>query len=169
MRKFIRFVSAVTDYTGRYTKWLVYALIVVVVIDVVLRYVFNRPPVWAYDVSVMLGGTIYVLAFAYTHRYNGHVRVDVFYAHLSPRKKAVIDAAGTFFCIVPLMVLLMMESWEWMWRAWKINERFMETYFYPPVAPFRTIVLIGFGLLLLQAIAELIKNVYFVVKNKPYA
>ncbi len=169
MKRLTDIVDAISGYSGGLMKWFAYLLIIVVVIDVVMRYVFNRPPVWAYDISVMLGGTIYVMAWAYTHRYNGHVRVDVFYTHLSPRKKAVIDTAGTFFFIFPLMMLLILESWEWMWRSWVINERFMETYFYPPVAPFRTIVMIGFCLLLLQAIAEFMKNLYFVVKNKPYA
>ncbi len=169
MKRLLNAIDAISSYIGGLTKWLAYILILVVVVDVVMRYVFNRPPVWAYDIAVMLGGTIYVLAWAYTHRHDSHVRVDIFYTRLGPRGKAVIDAVGTFIFIFPLMAVLIPEAWDWMWRSWKINERFMETYFYPPVAPFRTIVMLGFSLLLLQAIAEFVKNLYFVVKNKPYA
>ena len=168
MRKLVRIIDAISGYAGGLMKWFAFALILVVVYDVVLRYVFNAPPVWAYDMVVMIGATLYVLAWAYTHRYHGHVRVDVIYAHLSPRKKAIIDAAGTLFLVFPLLAFLIKESFRWMWRSWEISERFMETYWYPPVAPFRTIIMLGFCLLLLQAIAELTRNLYFVAKNRPY-
>ncbi len=169
MRRLLSMIDAISGYMGGLMKWFCYILVLVVVTDVVLRYVFNAAPVWAYDISVMLGGTIYVLAWSYTHRYDGHVRVDIFYARMSPRKKAILDVVGTFIFVFPLMAILIKESWEWAWRAWVINERFMETYFYPPVAPFRTIVLIGFCLLLLQSIAIFTRDLYFVVRNKPYA
>lgn len=168
MRKLLRVIDAVSGYTGGLTKWLCYALILVVVYDVIMRYVFNDPPMWAFDTAVMLGGTIYVLAWAYTHRHRGHVRVDVIYANLSPRKKAIIDAGGTLLLLFPLLALIIHESFRWMLRAWVIHERFMETYWYPPVAPFRTIVMLGFCLLFLQGVAEFVRNLYFSVKNKPY-
>ena len=168
MRKLLRVIDSVSGYTGGLMKWFVYALVLVVVFDVIMRYVFNAPPMWAFDTAVMLGGAIYVLAFTYTHRYGGHVRVDVVYVHLSPRRKAIVDAAGTLFLLFPLMALLIHESFQWMWRAWVIHERFMETYWYPPVAPFRMIVMLGFCLFSLQAVAEFIRNLHFVIKNKPY-
>ena len=168
MRKLVRFIDAVSGYTGGFAKWLAFALILVVVYDVVMRYVFNAPPMWAYDIAIMLGGTIYVLAWAYTHRYRGHVRVDVIYANLSPRTKAIIDATGTLFLLFPLLALLIQESFSFTWRAWKIGEIFRETYWYPPLAPFRTVVLIGFCLFTLQAVAQFIRDLYFSVKNKPY-
>lgn len=168
MRKLVRFIDAISGYTGGFAKWLAFALILVVVYDVIMRYVFNAPPEWAYDSAIMLGGTIYVLAWAYTHRYRGHVRVDIIYANLSPRGKAIIDAAGTLFLLFPLLALLIEESFSFMWRAWKIGEIFRETYFYPPAAPFRTMVWIGFCLFTIQAIAQFIRDLYFAVKNKPY-
>jgi len=168
MRKLVRIIDAISGYTGGFAKWLAYALILVVAYDVVMRYVFNAPPVWAYDMVIMIGGTIYVLAWAYTHRYHGHVRVDVIYTHLSPRTKAIIDAACTLVLLFPLLALLVHESFLWQWKAWEINERFMETYWYPPAAPFRTMVWIGFCLLSLQVIAHFIRDLYFSVKNKPY-
>ncbi|HEY82669.1 MAG TPA: TRAP transporter small permease subunit [Dehalococcoidia bacterium] len=168
MRKLVRIIDSISGYAGGFAKWLAYLLVLVVVYDVLMRYVFNAPPMWAYDSAVMLGGTIYVLAWAYTHRYRGHVRVDVIYTHLSPRTKAIIDAAGTFFLLFPLLGILVHESFVWQWRAWKIGERFMETYFYPPAAPFRTMVLLGFCLLSLQAVAQFIRDLYFCLKNKPY-
>lgn len=168
MRKLLRVIDSISGYTGGVMKWFCYALVLVVVYDVIMRYVFNDPPMWAFDTAVMLGGTIYVLAWAYTHRYRGHVRVDVIYHHLSHRARAIIDAAGTLFLFFPLLALVIHESFRWMWRAWVIHERFMETYWYPPVAPFRTIVMLGFCLLLLQGIAQFIRDSYIVIKNKPY-
>lgn len=168
MRKVVRVIDAISGYTGGFLKWLTYALILVVAYDVFMRYIVNAPPMWAYDVSVMLGGTIYVMGWAYTQRYRGHVRVDVIYTHLSLRGKAIVDAAGSFFLFFPLMAVLIYEAFHWMWRAWAIHERFMETYWFPPVAPFRTVVLIGFSLLFLQWFAQFIRDLYLSINNKPY-
>lgn len=168
MRRIVRVIDSTIRYIGETEKWLCFALILVVVYDVIMRYVFNNPPMWAFDTSIMLGGTIYVLAWSFTHLYRGHVRVDVIYANLSPRKKAIIDAAGTLFLLFPLIALLIRESFRWMWRAWTIKEVFMITYWYPPAAPFRSVVFIGFCLLFLQAIPQFIRDFYFSVKNKPY-
>lgn len=168
MRRLVRVIDSISGYSGGFAKYLVYLLILVVVYDVVMRYVFNNPPMWAFDTAVMLGGTIYVLAWSFTHLHHGHVRVDVIYANLSPRKKAIIDATGTLLLLFPLIALLIHESFCWMWRAWAINEIFMETYWYPPIAPFRSVVLVGFCLFFLQAIPHFIRDLYFSVKNKPY-
>lgn len=166
MRRLVNIIDAISGYIGGFAKWLVFLLILVVVFDVFMRYVINAPPMWAYDSVIMIGGTIYVLAWAYTHRYHGHVRVDVFYARLTTRKKAVIDTAGTLLLGFPLLTLLTLEAFKWMWTAWEINERFMETYWYPPAAPFRTMVWLGFCLLYLQVISQFVRDLYLVIKNK---
>jgi len=168
MRKLVRFIDSVSGYTGGVAKWLCFALILIVVFDVVMRYIFSAPPMWAFDCTVMLGGTIYVLAFSYTHLPQGHVRVDIIYTNLSPRAKAIIDAAGTLFLLFPLTGIIILEAFNWTWHSWEIGEKFVETYWYPPMAPFRTIVLIGFCLFTLQAVAGFVRNLYFAVKNKNY-
>lgn len=168
MRKVLTTIDNISGYTGGLIKYFCFLLILVVVYGVVMRYVFNNPPMWAFDTAVMLGGSIYVLAFAYTHRYRAHVRVDVIYANLSPRVQAIIDAAGAFLLLFPLIVFLIREAYTFMVRAWEIGEIFRETAFYPPAAPFRTVVFIGFCLLGLQSLAIFFRDMYYALRNKPY-
>lgn len=168
MRKLLRTMDSISGYTGGLLKWLCYALVLIVVIDVVARYVFRAPTVWAYDVSYMLGAVIYSLAWTYTQRYREHVRVDVVYTRLSPRKKAIIDALGTLFVFLPLVALLTVESSRWAWKAWLIKERMVETYWYPPAAPIRTVVALAFALLFFQLVAELTRRGYFAIKGTAY-
>ena len=167
MRKALRIIDSISDYTAGLVKWFCYALVLVVVFDVVMRYVFNAPTVWGYETAMMTGGSIYVLAWAYTHRHHRHVRVDVIYSHLSLRRKAIIDVVGTLFLLFPVMILLIYASGDWAWRAWSIGERSHETYWYPPMAPFRTAVLIAFCLFTFQAAAQFIRDFYVMVKNRP--
>jgi len=160
MRTFVRAIDALSGYAGGLAKWFCYALILIIVYDVTMRYVFSAPTMWAFETAMMLGGTVYALAYAYTHRYHGHVRVDVIYMRFSPRVRAAIDVLGTFFLFFPLLGFIIHASFALTWRAWAIGETSDITYWYPPLAPFRTAVLLGFCLLALQAIAHFIRDLY---------
>ena len=168
MRKLLRLIDSVTDYAGSVVMWFCYVLVLVVVYDVLMRYAFTAPTMWAHETAIMLGGSIYALAWAYTHRHNGHVRVDVFYLRLSPRGRAIIDVVGGLFFWLPLALILLNISFSWAWRAWVIGEKSTITYWYPPLAPFRTVVVIGFCLLAFQALAHLFRDSYLLIKGKAY-
>lgn len=169
MRKILRGIDSISGLIGGgFVKWLIYILILIIIYDVIARYVFRAPTIWGYDTSLMIGATIYGLAWCYTQRYHGHVRVDVVYTHISPRKKAIVDAVGTFLVHLPLVGLLTYEASKWAIRAWVIEERMVETYWYPPAAPVRTAIALAFVLLFLQLIAELVRQGYFALKGASY-
>lgn len=168
MRAILRVVDSISEWTGKIVRWLCVALVLVMTYEVTMRYVFDAPTMWAYETSVMIGGSIFALGWAYVHRHRGHIRVDVFYEHLSPKGKAIIDVIFALLFLFPLLIVLMDASVSYMWRAWLIGEKSVETYWYPPAAPFRTVVAIGFSLFLLQCIAQFVRDLYLLVKNKPY-
>jgi len=168
MRTVIRVVDSISEWTGKVISWLCLALVLVGVYEVIMRYAFNAPTVWAYETSVMLGGTIYIMGFAYVHQHQGHVRVDVLYTHFSPRRKAVIDVICALLFLFPLLAILLDASALFTRHAWAINERLIVTYWKPPAAPFRTIVMIGLSLFTLQCVTQFIRDLYLLVRNKPY-
>ena len=168
MRRTLKVVDSISTYTAGLLKYFCYALVLVVTYNVVMRYVFNAPPQWAYDISIMLGGVIYILSWAYTHLHKGHVRVDILYSHLAPRGRALVDALGTVFLSLPLLVILIIASYSYAVEAWVIGERWKETSWYPPMFPFRTVVLIAFCLFLLQVIAHFIRDIRLLAKKEPY-
>jgi len=166
MRAILSVIDSISEWTGKAIGWLVAALVVVFVYEVIMRYIFNAPTIWAYETSVMLGGTIYVLGWAFVHRHHAHVRVDVFYARLSPRGKAAIDVTCALLFLFPLLIILLDVSASFTWHAWIKHERLIETYWMPPAAPFRTVVMIGLSLFALQSVAQFIRDLSLLIRNK---
>jgi TRAP-type mannitol/chloroaromatic compound transport system permease small subunit len=168
MKKALRFVDSLSESMAWALRFLCYALVLVVCFDVTMRYVFNAPTEWAYETALMLGATIYALAWTYTQRHNAHMRVDIIYAHLSPRSKAIIDICGTLLVFFPLIAMLISVSFERAWHSWEVNEKSIETSWYPPLAPVRTIVFLGFCLLAFQTVVLFIRNLHLAIRNKQY-
>jgi len=168
MKVVLHAIDLISDWTAKVISWLAVALILVLVFDVVERYVFGGATVWAYETAVMLGGTIYVMGWCYVHRMREHIRVDIFYVHLSLRKQVIIDIVGTLLFLLPLLYVMIDTSIFYMMRAWKIGEVLAETFWYPPAGPFRTMVVVGLFLFTLQVVAHLIRDFYQLVRNKAY-
>ncbi len=90
-------VDNVVEWTGKMVGWLMFPLCFLVFYDVVLRYVFNRPTVWAWDINVQLLGAMVAIGGAYTLLHNGHVGVDVITTLLSRKKQIVIELVTSLF------------------------------------------------------------------------
>jgi TRAP-type mannitol/chloroaromatic compound transport system permease small subunit len=116
----------------------------------------------------MIFASIAVLGWAYVHRHHGHVRVDVLYTRFSPRGKALADVVSSFVFLIPWLFFLLPTSFESMMLSWRIKERLIESAFLPPAAPIRTVIVVGVILFTLQAGAQFIRDVYFLVRNKAY-
>jgi len=133
-----------------------------------MRYGFNHPTMWAYESSLQLGCAMYALAYCYAQRHDAHVRVDIFYTHLSPRGKATIDVICGLMMFLPVIGLLVGASWVWAIKSWTIQEKMVETYWYPPYYPLRTVVAIGWTMLGLQGLAGILRSFYTLIRNKAY-
>jgi len=168
MKKLLKVIDDISGWAGRIASWFCITLVLVIVYDVIARYVFNAPTIWGYETAVMLGCTVYVLGWVFTHMKHGHVRIDVIYSRLSARKRAFIDVTGTFFIFSPLLIVFIAGSYSQAWHAWSIGEVALESYWYPPLAPLRTVVLVGFCLLAFQAAAQFFRDSYILIRGKPY-
>lgn len=169
MRTVFKIVDLVSEKAGDIARWFGFLLVLVVVYDVIARYIFNAPTVWGYEVGIALGMSLYCFGYAYAEKIHGHVRVDVFYIHMSPRTKAIIDAIGGFIFFLPTIGLVVLAAWNKMWWSWSVMEKSVEGYWYPPWYPLRTMIFLGFALLLIQGLANLYRAVYHLVKGKEYA
>ena len=159
-------IDAISDLMGRIVKYLILALILVLCFEVVSRYVFNRPTIWALETSMMIFGSVGALCWGYTLKIKGHVRVDVFYTLFSKRVKAIIDVVMTILFLIPFNLILIYTGFTWAFFAVKNNERMVESSWLPPSAPFRFILAIGFTLFFLQTLSELMKDLYFLIKHE---
>ena len=168
MRKVLKTIDSINEFVGEQMKWVVLFLILVVCSEVMMRYVFNSPTSQLPVIQTWTGTTLYILAFGYVMLHKGHVRVDVLYMRFSDRMKAIMDVILFFVFFVPAIGSLLYSGYNWMIHAWVAGERSMLTYWYPPMAPVRTIVFIGLSLFFLQGLATLYRDLYMAVRSKPY-
>jgi len=151
---------------GQLVKYLVPALIFVLFFEVVARYVFNKPTIWALETSMMIFGSIGSLCWGYTLKIGGHVRVDVFYSMLSRRWRAFIDVTLILLFLFPFQLLLINAGIKWSLFALKTGEKLVDSSWLPPSAPFRIVLALGFVLFFMQGISEFIKNFYYLVRKE---
>lgn len=166
MRKLVWIIDSLSENLVKIICWLGLALVLVLCYEVVMRYVFNNPTVWAADISRMLGASFATLGLAYTLRHRGHVRVDVFYSRLSDRGKALVDVICTLLLFFPLLICMLYASVSWTVSSWSRGETWQMTAWYPPTGPIRTAISVGWCLFLIQAGAEFVRNLYFLWRGK---
>jgi len=163
----MRLVSKINKRIGEWLQWFVIAIIVVVLIDIIMRFIVNRPVMWTRDIVIMLACAMYVLSWADIERRNTHIRVDLIYERLSVRGKAIADLVSVIIFFLPLMLLLAYVSFSWAVESWRISEKSTETFWYPPLAPLRTIVFIAVCLYILQVIAQMAEYLRVIKNNDP--
>lgn len=143
-------------------------LIIATCYEVFSRYVLGVPTLWAYEVGYMVMGAHFLVGLAYTLREGAHVRVDFLYAHVSRRKRALIDAFSYVVLLLPLAGWLAIGLAEKVALAYESHERTGMSAFNPVIWPFRAILCAAFALLFLQAFAELIRC-YLVLAHRENA
>lgn len=168
MRTVIRVIDSISEWVGKTARWFVVALVLVVTYGIIKRHVFNAPELWPYEVAIMLGAAVWILGLSYVHRYDGHVRVDVIYSRLSPRLRGIIDVIGSILSFFPIFILVVYVSANWAWDAWVTDERMAETGWYPPAAPLRTVVMLGFLFFALQGVPQFVRALHLLRRSKPY-
>src|SRR3989337_2339008 len=106
MDRFLRAVDAISIGTGRLIAWIVIPNVLALVYEFFARYVFGRPTIWSYEVTYFFYGSHFLLGAAYTLHLKSHIRIDIFYQHISPRGRAIVDSIGYLIFFFPVMLLL---------------------------------------------------------------
>ena len=167
IRTIVRCIDRISEWTGKIIAWLVLIMTLEMAYEVIARYFFNAPTKWSFDVSYMLGGTFFLMGACYTLRLGGHVRIDIFYAKFSAKTQAKIDAVLTLIFFFPMWVLLLYKLVPYVYQSWQIWERALESFWRPPIYPFKTVMPVRVLLLLLQGIAEFIRSIHLAIRGKP--
>ncbi|OXR48339.1 hypothetical protein PuT2_12955 [Pusillimonas sp. T2] len=154
-----RTIDALNSGVASIVKWLVLLLAFINCYEVAMRYIFNQPTIWAFDMSYMLGGSFFALGMGYTLLTKTHVRVDVLYVRWSKKTRALVDIVLSLLVFFPAFGILLYKLVPWVIRSWERSERASGSFWLPPIYPFKTIILIAVALLILQVISELCKDV----------
>lgn len=155
---FIRSISRLNDCLGKwFVAYLALAMFVTLLFEIVARYVFAAPTIWATELTQMLFGAYVMLSGGYLLVHRGHINVDIFYSRFSPRRKAAVDIV-TSILFFSFMLVLLKEGWEMADDALARMET-SHSAWNPPVWPLKLTVPIGALLLFLQGLAKLIEDV----------
>jgi len=161
---YIRLIDGLNNIIGRSVSVLLPAMVLVLAIEVVARYIFKSPTLWAYDIAIFMFGYTGLLAGGHVLRVGEHVNVDIIYASLSPRRKAIADVVtGPLFFF--FMILLVIYTSKTAVMALEMHEK-TPTAWGPPMGHFKLMMPIGGMLLLLQGSAMWIRNLYKAITNK---
>ncbi len=162
MKKILITISQIIDRlneaVGRGVAWLTTVLVLVIVYDVAARYLFNTSSAGIVELEWHLFAIIFLLGAAYALKHDRHVRVDVFYQNLSPKRQAWVNLTGTILFLIPFCVVAMVASWEFTANSWAIQEGSPDPGGLPARYVVKAAIPIGFVLLLLQAVSLLINS-----------
>jgi len=159
MQRTLLTVDKISTFVGHAFSFLIIVLTLQVSWEVFSRYALDAPHAWAFDAMIMLYGTLFMMAGAYTLAKNGHVRGDVLYGFFTPRTQATIDLVLYIVFFIPGVFALTYAGYFYAEESWVIREHSNVTADGPPIYPFKTIIPIAGAFLLLQGIVEIIRCV----------
>lgn len=164
MKKIINIIDKTNDFIGKGAAWLVIPLTLIIVLEVICRRIFANPTIWTFEMSSFLYGAHFMLLVAYGLLHNSHVNVTIVSENiLSPRVATIIDLILYFVLLIPFVILLILYGGRYALTSWSQLETSWSIWS-PPLYPIKTVIPLTGILVLLQAISEILKKIYF-LKN----
>ena len=159
MQKLLLFVDKMSTWVGQAFSWFIVALTLHISWEVFSRYALDAPRAWAFDAMIMMYGTLFMMAGAYTLAKNSHVRGDVIYGFLTPRTQASLDLTLYILFFLPGVIALTYAGYYYAAESWAIRESSNITAWGPPYYPFKTVIPLAGAFILVQGIVEIIRCV----------
>jgi TRAP-type mannitol/chloroaromatic compound transport system permease small subunit len=158
--KFSSGVDALSDWVGKFIRWLVLASVLISAGNAIVRKIFNTSSNSFLEIQWYLFAAVFMLGAGFAFLRNAHVRIDFISNKLSRRTNAIIDALGIVVFVIPLCVILIELSWPLFYTAWETGE--VSSNAGGLIRwPVMLLIPVGFALLLVQAVSELIKRIAF--------
>lgn len=157
MTKFLFFIDSLSTWVGKAFAWLILMLTLAVSYEVLVRYVFGRPTTWAFDISYITYGALFLMASPYALVRNGHVRADIMYRLWRPRRQAMMDLTLYILFFLPAVLALIYSGWNYASRSIQFREVSIFSPAGVPIFPLKTLIPLAGLLLLLQGVAEIIR------------
>ncbi len=158
MEKFILLIDTVTAWVGKAFAWCIMIMAVGIGYEVFVRYIMRDPTSWAFDISYMMFGALFMMAGAYTLSRDGHVRGDVLYRLWKPKAQAIIEFVLYFLFFFPGVIALIIAGWDYAGESWSYNSGRGEVSVMSPanvpIFQFKSIIPIAGSLLFIQGIAQ---------------
>ena len=153
MERVTQRIEQLSEWSGRLVAWLTFAMVLTTFLVVVLRYAFDLGSIALQESITYMHALVFMLGAAYTLRYEGHVRVDIFYRRFGERGRAWVDLLGTLLLLIPVTLFMVWVSWDYVASSWALREGSREAGGLPGVFLLKSVIPLMALLLLLQGIA----------------
>lgn len=157
METYIRLADKLSAWFGKAFAWCVMVMTIGVAYEVFARYLFNRPTAWAFDLTYMMYGTMFMMAGAYALSRDSHVRGDFVYRLWKPRVQAGIELVLYFIFFFPGVLALVFAGWRYAGRSWRYLEVSVMSPANIPIYQFKSVIVAAGVLLVIQGIAQVFR------------
>jgi TRAP-type mannitol/chloroaromatic compound transport system permease small subunit len=155
MERFIKFADKLSEWFGKSFAWLILLMTFGVSYEVFVRYMLRAPTVWAFDVTYIMYGALFMMGGAYTLSRDGHVRADFLYRLWRPRVQATVELLLYLLFFFPGIIALILAGWKYASRSWRFLEVSTMSPANIPIFQFKTVTVAAAILLFIQGIAQL--------------
>jgi TRAP-type mannitol/chloroaromatic compound transport system permease small subunit len=159
MLKFIEVADAISAWFGKAFAWCILIMALGVGYEVFVRYVLRDPTSWAFDLSYMMYGALFMMAGAYALARDSHVRADFLYRLWPPKTQAAVEFVLYFLFFFPGVLALIIAGWKYASRSWRYHEVSVMSPANVPIFQFKTIIVAAGILLLIQGVAQVLRCV----------
>jgi TRAP-type mannitol/chloroaromatic compound transport system permease small subunit len=164
LKRLVTSIEWISLWAGKLSAYLTLPVIFVVSYEIVARYVFHRPTIWAVETMIYGCAVIYVMAAAWALLDGRHVKIDMVYEKFSPRRRAVLDCI-TFVFFALYIGMMVWATTKYAWRSVAILEM-SDSPWRPPLWPMKVFLAVGVFLILLQGVAKFIRDLHFALTGK---
>lgn len=163
--KALSYIDKFNEYVAKISAWLLFPVLFIMSYEVIRRKGFNNPTIWSHEMSYFLCSCMLMFGMAYVLKNKGHITIDILYEKFPPRVKAALDVLFFFIFFVPLWYIGLKLMIFYLFESYRLQERDYWGCWFPLLWPLKTWTLIGSIMLVIQGIAECIKDAVVLVKG----
>jgi len=157
MERYVAFADRVSAWFGKTFAWVIMVMIFGVTYEIFVRKLLGKPTSWAFDVSYIMYGTLFMMAGAYTLSRDAHVRADFIYRLWKPRTQATVELILYFLFFFPGVLALTLAGWKFVARSWRFQEVSIYSPAGVPVYGFKSVIIAAGALLFIQGVAQVFR------------
>jgi len=165
MKKILKFVDAISEWTGKIASWSSVVIVIIVCGEVIARKFFNHPTIWGFEVTKQLYTFLFLMVAAFTLLHNAHVGVDVLCVKFSKRTNAILAVINYILFFFPFILVLIYEGTKFAADSWATHETTMDVLA-APLYPIKTVIPVAFLLLLIQGCVNFIRSLHIATKGE---
>lgn len=166
IQKIIAILDLINERIARFFAWFILPIVLSLVYEVIMRYVFGSPTAWSFDVTYMLCSLFIIMGLGYNLQVKGHVSVDIVYNRFTPRVRALLYIIFSLILFFPCWVLIIKAMVPYLINSWTWKERATIGTWMPPIYPFKTWIFAGLILFILQGVSEFLKNLLVLLRGE---